>query len=134
VQNEFHVATDALGPGLATLEASLREAGLPDEVVLDLRLVAEEVLVNVAHYGHDDGGAHVVRVRLGVRPDEVTLELADDGRPFDPLAAPPPDLGAERPIGGLGIHLVRTLVDDATYARVGGQNVLSLRKRLASPP
>lgn len=137
METEFRVATLALGPGLAALESALREAGLADDVVLDVRLVAEEVLTNVAKYGHDDGAAHWVRVRLALVPGELTLTLTDDGRPFDPLAVPPPDLAApagERPIGGLGIHLLRSLVDGADYARVGAENVLTLRRRLGRLP
>ena len=52
--------------------------------------MAEEVLTNVAKYGHDDGAEHWVRVRLTLVAGEVTLEFTDDGRPFDPLAATPP--------------------------------------------
>ena len=64
---------------------------------------------------------------------EVTLEFRDDGRPFDPLAAPPPDLRSpmeHRSTGGLGIHLLRSLVDAAEYVRLGSENVLTLKKRL----
>src|SRR5262245_23364840 len=134
---EFRVSTQALGPGLAALEDALRAAGLPDESVLELRLVAEELLVNVADYGHDDGAEHWVRVELELTADRVTLRFEDDGRPFDPLAAPPPDVAApveERDVGGLGVHLVRSLVDHAEYAWVAGRNVLTVRKRLSHPP
>jgi anti-sigma regulatory factor (Ser/Thr protein kinase) len=136
VESEIRVATRALGPGCAAVEAALRKAELPDDVVLELLLAAEEVLTNVAAYAHDDGAEHWVRVTLGRTGDEVTLRFEDDGRPFDPLAAPPPDLASpveERPAGGLGIHLVRSLVDGAEYARVGGGNVLTLRRRVTPP-
>jgi anti-sigma regulatory factor (Ser/Thr protein kinase) len=134
VEQDFRVATAQLGPGLDALEAALRGQRLPEATVLDLRLVAEEILTNQAKYGHDDDAEHWVRVRLTVVPGEVTLEFSDDGRPFDPLAAPPPDLtaGAERPVGGLGIALVRSLVDSAEYSRLGSENVLTLRKRVGS--
>jgi anti-sigma regulatory factor (Ser/Thr protein kinase) len=136
VQRELRVATSALGPGLDAVESALRGEGIPDAAVLDLRLVSEEVLTNLAKYGHDDGGEHWVRVRLSFGSADVTLEFTDDGRPFDPisahrtfLAAPVPDL----PIGGLGIHLMLSLVDAAQYARVGSENVLTLRKRTGVP-
>lgn len=134
---EFRVSTHALGPGLAALEDALRAAGLPDEPVLELRLVAEELLVNVADYGHDDRAEHWVRVELEREGDEVRLRFEDDGRPFDPLAAPAPDLEGpveERPVGGLGVHLVRSLVDRAEYARVEGHNVLTVHRHLGPPP
>ncbi len=102
MEREFRVATRALGRGLDALEAALRGARPREETVLDLRLVAEEVLTNVAKYGHDDGEEHRVRVRLTLVADEVTLEFTDDGRPFDPLQRRPrpPGRGGERPSAG----------------------------------
>jgi anti-sigma regulatory factor (Ser/Thr protein kinase) len=97
--------------------------------------VAEEVLTNVANHG-DAVAAREARIGLSLGFGEVSLQFTDEGRPFDPLAAPPPDLeapAAERPIGGLGIHLVRSLVDAIAYARVGSQNVLTVRKRVGAP-
>ena len=135
MERQFRVGTRQLGPGLDALEAALREARLPDEAVLDLRLVAEEVLTNVANHGHDDGAEHWVRIGFELVSGEVMLEFADDGRPFDPLAAKAREVtpGSERPIGGLGLELVRSLVDAAAYARVGSQNVLTLRRRVTGP-
>jgi anti-sigma regulatory factor (Ser/Thr protein kinase) len=132
VEREFRVVTRELGRGLDALEAALRGEGLPEATVLELRLVAEEVLTNVAKYGHDDDTEHWARVRLTLVPGEVMLEFTDDGRAFDPLAARPPALGApaERSLGGLGLHLIRSLVDAAEYARLGSANVLTLKKRL----
>jgi anti-sigma regulatory factor (Ser/Thr protein kinase) len=133
METSFRVPARAPGPGLDALEAALREAAVPEEVVLELRLAAEELILNVASHGHDDAAEALVDVQLGVSAGEVTLRFADDGRGFDPLAAPPPDLAApaeERPIGGLGIHLVRSLVDSADYARTEGRNVLTLRRRV----
>jgi serine/threonine-protein kinase RsbW len=130
------VSTQAPGPGLSALEDTLRDVGLSDDVVLDLRLVAEEIVTNVGKYGHDVGGEHFVRVGLALRDGELTLRFVDDGRVFDPLSAPPADLDGPpeaRPIGSLGLHLVRSLVDAAAYERVGVENVLTLRRRVAPP-
>ena len=135
MQREFLVATRSLGPALDALEAALRGERVPDETVLELRLVAEEVLTNVAKHGHDDGAEHTARLRLEFASGEVVLEFTDDGRPFDPLAAATPDLDSpsgERSMGGLGIHLMRSLVDAVEYARVGSTNVLTVRKRVAA--
>jgi anti-sigma regulatory factor (Ser/Thr protein kinase) len=132
---EFVVATRRLTPGLDALEAALRAEHVVEEAVLDLRLVAEEVFTNVAKYGHDDGAEHRVRLHLSLVAEEVVLTFTDDGRPFDPTAAATPDLAtppAERAAGGLGIHLVLSLVDSASYARVGTENVLTLRKVLSA--
>ena len=131
----IEVATRRLGAGLDALEAALRGADVPNDAVLDLRLVAEEVLTNLAKYGHDDDEEHTVRVRVTLVNGEVTLECTDDGRPFDPLIAPAPEPepDGERPEGGMGLLLVRSLVDASEYARVGEENVLTLRKRVGPP-
>jgi anti-sigma regulatory factor (Ser/Thr protein kinase) len=138
VERQFRVGTRELGRGLDALDAALRSACIREETVLDLRLVAEEVLTNVAHHAHDDAEQHWIRLRLKLIADEVTLEFTDDGRPFDPLASTPRVLPAqggerERAIGGLGIHLTLALVDAAEYARRGSENVLTLKKRLRAP-
>ena len=129
-EQEFTVATTRLAPSLDALESALRAERLADATVLDLRLVAEEVLTNVAKYGHDDDAEHRARVRFTLDADELTLEFTDDGRPFDPVAWKPGDFDAERPLGGVGIQLMRALVDSAAYARIGSENVLTLKKRL----
>jgi anti-sigma regulatory factor (Ser/Thr protein kinase) len=131
MEREFRVSTTEVAAGLDGLEAALRDARVSAETVLDLRLVAEEILTNVAKYAHDDGGPHEVRMRLALEAGAATLEFSDDGRPFDPLAAPPPDGDARE--GGLGLPLVRALVDDAAYTRRDSWNVLTLRKRLPGP-
>ena len=136
MERQFRFGTRELGRGLDALEAALRSARIREETVLDLRIVAEEVLTNVAHHAHDDDGQHWIRLRLTLITDEVTLEFVDDGRPFDPLAGTPrglPTESGERAIGGLGIHLTQALVDAAEYARRGSENVLTLTKRLRAP-
>ena len=121
------------GPAaLDRLEALCRAAGLAEPVVLELRLVAEEVVTNVAKYGYAPGAAAAMEVRVSMDDDAVSLEFRDSGEPFDPLSQPPPDLDApleERPVGGLGLTLVRALVEEARYAREGPVNVLRLVKR-----
>jgi len=133
VERHFRVSARQLGPGLDALEEALREGRLPEEAVLDLRIVAEEVLTNFAKYGHDDDGEHWVGLRLILVSGEVTLQFTDDGRPFNPLTASLPDPEeecGERLPGGLGLQLIRSLVETAEYARLGPANVLTLRKRL----
>ncbi len=106
---------------------------VPGAVQLDLRLVLDELLSNLAKYARRDGRPPAVIVAARIADAEVSLEVADDGPPFDPLSAPPPRLDlefSERPIGGLGLHLVRQLTDAASYSRLGGWNVLQLRRFL----
>ena len=105
--------------------------GLDPRVLHDLDLALEEVLANIISYGYGDDRGHHIVVSLEVRSGEVRVEVEDDGRPFNPLEAPevdtttPPD---ERPLGGLGIHLVRQLMDGLEYRRQGDRNRLTLRK------
>jgi len=108
--------------------------GLPADAVTALQIAVDETVTNAIMHGYAAGVRGEIAVRLRRRPDSVVLEIEDDGVPFDPLQAPPPALGlpaAERPIGGLGIHFVRNLMDKASYARRDGRNLLKLVKNVA---
>jgi anti-sigma regulatory factor (Ser/Thr protein kinase) len=108
--------------------------GLPANVVNALNVVLDEAVSNAINHGYDPGVRGEIAVRLRRAADGVLLEVEDDGRPFDPLQTPPPDLSLpleRRPIGGLGVHLIRNLMDEVSYARVGGRNVLKMVKHLA---
>lgn len=115
----------------ALTEFSRRHA-LSSNVVHDLHLALEEILTNIISYGYADDRQHEICVRLNARPSAVTAEVEDDGRPFDPLAAPAPDVTRpidERPVGGLGIHLVRRLMDSLEYKRQSGRNLLIMNRK-----
>jgi len=106
--------------------------GLAPTVVHDLNLALEEILTNIISYGYTDSQEHEIRVRLSVRPGEVKAEVEDDGQSFNPLAAPEPNTAKaleERTIGGLGIHLVRTLMDGVEYKRQADRNILTITKK-----
>jgi len=120
-----------LPPILDWLEAALETAGVAAAIVGELRLIAEEGLSNVIRHGYADSARHSIEVTLEIGGGEIVLVLRDDGRPFDPLAAPARDSHtpiAER-AGGWGIHLLQSLVDRADYRREGNANVLRLVKR-----
>jgi phosphoserine phosphatase RsbU/P len=109
-----------------------RQQGLPDSVLHDLNLALEEILTNIISYGYTDSGEHEIRVRLSVQPGEVKAEVEDDGQPFNPLDVPEPDTAKlldERTIGGLGIHLVRKIVDGLEYERQGERNLLTIKQK-----
>jgi serine/threonine-protein kinase RsbW len=101
-----------------------------------LLLVLEELFTNVVKYGRaEDAAATTIEIALAVKGRELTIEFSDDGPPFDPLIAAPPDLEqpiAERPIGGLGLHILRSLVEHARYRREGDLNHLVLRRFIGS--
>jgi anti-sigma regulatory factor (Ser/Thr protein kinase) len=93
----------------------------------------DEVLTNIISYGYDDGAEHSIAIRVALETDgQVTIEVADDGKPFNPLETPEPDTDADiddRPIGGLGIHLVLKLMDEVAYRRENDRNILTLKRR-----
>ena len=119
----------------AFAEAFVRDRGLADEERARLLDILEELFTNVVTHGY--GGefeAYSVAVALDWRRGRLTINFVDDGPPFDPLAHSAPDLDApaeQRPIGGLGIAIVRALVDRARYCRQGQRNHLHLVRRLA---
>lgn len=109
------------------------ERGWPEEVIADLHLAGEEVVANIIHYGYDDDDEHEIAVRCVLKPGEVVLRVKDSGRAFNPLDAPPPRIDIpleERQVGGLGIHLVRNVIDELDYRREDGKNILTMRKRV----
>ena len=102
---------------------------LSDEVDFDLNLVLEELFTNAVRHGGCEGTSDAVRVQLDLQPGGVSIAVADRGAPFDPTAAPAPNLETpleSRPVGGLGIHLVRQIVRDLRYERVDGWNRLTM--------
>lgn len=114
----------------ARLEAFALSVALPAKVMFAVDTALEELLQNVVDYS----GAHEVKLLLTIESGELRLELADDGRPFNPLAAQAPDLSlplAQRDVGGLGVHLVRRMMDRAAYEHYGGCNRVKLAKNLA---
>lgn len=102
----------------------------PPDLVFKVNLVLEELGVNVVKHGVT---ASAIEVALSSDADTVTVVIADDGPPFNPLTeAPEPRIGApleELPIGGLGIHFVRQLMDELHYSREDGKNRLTMVKR-----
>ena len=105
-----------------------------DNLIFKVTLVLEELGINIMNNGYDDG-LHDFEIVLTSEPDTLKVEVIDDGRPFDPLKdAPIPDLESsldDRPVGGLGIYLVRSMVDRMHYRRTGDQNRLTLEINLA---
>ncbi len=119
------------------LQAFWSEAGLPPGHAWPFELALEEAFMNVVLHGAPGIRAAAVDVVLALDGDALTLTLSDDGPPFDPLALPAPDtaapLEARRP-GGLGVHLVRRLMDQVGYERVAERNQLRMRRRVAAAP
>jgi anti-sigma regulatory factor (Ser/Thr protein kinase) len=110
-----------------------REHDLSPELVFDIYVVLDEVLSNILKYGYTDDAAHEIHVTLAATDTTVEIGIEDDGRVYDPfaIAAPDPSLPlAERPLGGLGLHFVRNLMDDVKYERENNHNYLFLKKKI----
>lgn len=94
-------------------------------------LAIEEIATNCIKYGYDDAKEHIIEVKLLLSAKTLVVTVEDDGHAFNPLEVPTPDtsLPAEdRPIGGLGLYLLRQLSDRMEYTREQGKNRLTLQK------
>lgn len=114
-----------------------RRCGWPDAFARDLELALDEVVTNIISYAYEDGAPHMISIALALSPGVVTAEVSDDGRAFDPTEAPEAVTGGavrERPVGGLGWHLVRAAVDTLAYRRDQGRNVVTMTKRTQQAP
>lgn len=115
-----------------TLDALANELGIPMRALMQLQVALDEVASNIVKYSWDDHGRHEFLVRITVHSSGVDLEIFDDGREFDPFSAPPaaPPADGQRPKpGGLGIQMVRKLVDTFSYERIDGRNHTTLSKK-----
>ena len=115
------------------LEAFAAEHRLPAKVLQVADLALEEHVTNVLKYAYADTALHEIRVRLSCDGGALYVEVEDDGRAFNPLEGPPVDTSIpleQRPIGGLGIHLMRRFMDELDYRREGSRNILRMTKRL----
>lgn len=98
-----------------------------------VNLALDEIVSNVIRHGWKDDSEHQLQVRISRLEDELRVEVEDDARPFNPLEVPPPDINQaleERPVGGLGIHLVRHIMDGLDYRRLDGKNLLVMKKKI----
>jgi anti-sigma regulatory factor (Ser/Thr protein kinase) len=121
---------ESLGPATEFVRKGAREANLPESRVRELELLMEEILMNVSRYSYPEGAPGVVTITYSVpAPGELAVEVGDQGIAFDPLTASPPDLTLDlmrRPIGGLGILLMKSFAKLLTYRREQGWNRLTL--------
>ena len=107
---------------------------LSGEVMYDVRLALEEVVSNIIRYGFEDDYGHQISIQIHLQGEILTLQIKDDGKPFNPLAVETNNIEKpfdEREEGGMGVYIVRKLMDELKYMRAEGNNVLLLRKNLA---
>jgi sigma-B regulation protein RsbU (phosphoserine phosphatase) len=121
-------------PKLAEFMDNVCEAmGFDSATTMKMNLAIEEAVVNVMNYAYPEGTTGAVNIEVQANDVRLKFVISDSGKYFDPtnVATADTTLSAEeRSIGGLGIYLVRQLMDSVNYERIGGFNVLTLRKKL----
>jgi anti-sigma regulatory factor (Ser/Thr protein kinase) len=112
--------------------AYLRPFELGEELEADVTLALEELFINIVRHGYPDGGEHSIHVEINVGGSAITMTVEDKGLPFNPMDVPLPDtilpIG-ERQVGGLGIHIIRSLTDSVSYEWSEGTNRTVMTKR-----
>lgn len=124
---------------LTRVQVFLEELGdeweMPVALVMSINLVMEEALTNTILYGYDDDNAHTIEVTFALNGDHLMITLVDDGHAYDPTLKKDPDITAaaeDRNIGGLGIFLIKKIMDKVEYTRIGNENYLILTKNIKS--
>jgi anti-sigma regulatory factor (Ser/Thr protein kinase) len=124
---------------LKTLCRHLEDCGnmleLSQKCLSEINLGLDELFTNIISYGFEDESEHQIKFTLAKTEDTLVVKVEDDGTPFNPLDAADPELSWDLDsinIGGLGIHLVKKMMDDIDYQRVEGRNKLILKKCVAA--
>ena len=121
--------------GVEHVQQFCQEHQVPARVVHAVMLAVEEMASNIVNHAYQRDASRQFQLTARHGEGQVVIELRDTGPAFDPLAAAAPDLESdpdERDIGGLGIHLVRHQMDELTYSREAGENVLRMTKRFTA--
>lgn len=112
----------------------LEALSCPPRAQMQIELAIDELFGNIAHYAYSpEVGSATVRVEVVQQPLAVIITFIDKGVPFDPLAAKDPDItlsAEERPIGGLGIYMIKKSMDEISYEYKNGQNILTIKKQI----
>jgi len=117
------------------LEELGEEWGLSMSLVFSLNLVLEEALTNTISYGFDDNFQHIIEICFNKTGVELSISIIDDGHEYDPTLKTDPDItlpAEDRPIGGLGIFLIKKIMDTVIYQRKENRNFLILTKNIES--
>lgn len=117
----------------AFVEEIGNEFSLSSDIIFNLNLVLEEAVVNVINYAYPKEEHEFIYLSAHMHEGSIILVLTDTGKEFDPTLAPEVDItlsADERPIGGLGIFLIRQIMNEVRYERIDGKNVLTLEKKI----
>jgi anti-sigma regulatory factor (Ser/Thr protein kinase) len=130
--DHFDADAAALAHAAAALDAFCSAEELPRDAVWPLQVALDEIVANIVSHAAAGRGGGEFDVWFRRDGDRIEIVVADDGPPFDPLALPGPDVTLPlegREPGGLGIMLIKALMDDVRYERTA-RNVLTIRKRI----
>ena len=131
VEKTFAASMDTIPDIVGFVSETASAMGVHPKLVMHLELAVEEAAVNICSYAYEIPPGEVT-IRISRETEVVRIELVDAGVPFDPLAADAPDIRSElenREVGGLGIFLIRRMLDEVHYSRSGDRNILSLAVR-----
>lgn len=109
------------------------EFSLAPDVIFNLNLVLEEAVVNIINYAYPKEEHEFIYLSAKMHEGSIVIVLTDTGKEFDPTMAPEADVtlsADDRQIGGLGIFLIRQIMNEVRYERIDGKNVLTLEKKL----
>jgi anti-sigma regulatory factor (Ser/Thr protein kinase) len=129
---KINAISENLCTALDFVNAELKKMECPPKTQMQIDLAIEEIFVNIVHYAYNpETGSAAIRIRTG--PNEIRLEFEDQGVPYNPLEKGDPDISVpadDRPIGGLGVFMVKKIMDTVEYRYEGGRNLLSLKKTI----
>ena len=109
-----------------------QDAGLSEACITDVNICLDELFTNIVCYGFKDSLEHITRFLMQLNKEDLTIIIEDEGVAFNPLAKKDPEIPEDLKdvrIGGLGIHIVRKLMDELHYERKDGKNKLTLKKK-----
>lgn len=122
-----------IGGVIKAFESYSEKSGIPVPIAMKFNLVFDDLLNNIVSYAFPAGGEHEIKIHAEKSADSVLLTVEDDGIPFNPFARSEADTSQsleDREIGGLGIHLIRNIMDEASYERRNDHNIVNLIKKL----
>lgn len=134
--NNYQVSADEklIEEMIKPIISSLEENDVSFKYIYQINLALEEIFANISKYAYSDNkGTIDISYEISENPKQLRVIIKDNGKDFDPLAKEDPNLNSsvqERKIGGLGIYIVKNMVNDIKYQRINGENVLEFTKLL----
>ncbi len=132
IERDFPAIQTAYTDAAAWLEETLEKMECPLKPTMQISMCFEEAFVNIASYAYT-GGTGTAKCIVRREKGQIAVELRDKGIPFDPLAKPTPDVtlkAEDRKIGGLGIFLIKQMMDAVSYERKNDENILIFKKNI----